>query len=156
MHWIWTSLNYNMKILQVAFLLLFNCLDSLPKLYYIESCCWWNTHYRLHKWLCGTHTYTYNREIFCFDEMSLQPLILTQLSRGDINRWCWVATTNVIHSNDMKLIYSVCSETVHYVLRACDVRDLIIGGAGAILGLVLNDVRLGLFGTCMSGVGLPW
>ena len=28
-------LNYNMKILQVAFLLLFNYLDSLPKLYYI-------------------------------------------------------------------------------------------------------------------------
>ena len=27
-------LNYNMKILQVAFLLLFNYLDSLPKLYY--------------------------------------------------------------------------------------------------------------------------
>ena len=26
-------LNYNMKILQVAFLLLFNYLDSLPKLY---------------------------------------------------------------------------------------------------------------------------
>ena len=28
-------LNYNMKILQVAFLLLFNYLDSLPKLYII-------------------------------------------------------------------------------------------------------------------------
>ena len=24
MHWIWTLINYNMKILQVAFLLLFN------------------------------------------------------------------------------------------------------------------------------------
>ena len=32
--WIWTLINYNMKILQVAFLLLFNYLDSLPKLYF--------------------------------------------------------------------------------------------------------------------------
>ena len=34
MHWIWILLNYNMRILQVAFLRLFNYLDSLPKLYY--------------------------------------------------------------------------------------------------------------------------
>ena len=37
MHWIWTLINYNMKILQVAFLLLFNYLDSLPKLYYMQT-----------------------------------------------------------------------------------------------------------------------
>ena len=37
MHWIWTLINYNMKILQVAFLLLFNYLDSLPKLYSLIS-----------------------------------------------------------------------------------------------------------------------
>ena len=34
MHWILNFIKtYNMKILQVAFLLLFNYLDSLPKLY---------------------------------------------------------------------------------------------------------------------------
>ena len=35
MHWILNFIKtYNMKILQVAFLLLFNYLDSLPKLYF--------------------------------------------------------------------------------------------------------------------------
>ena len=37
MHWILNFIKtYNMKILQVAFLLLFNYLDSLPKLYHQE------------------------------------------------------------------------------------------------------------------------
>ena len=40
MHWILNFIKtYNMKILQVAFLLLFNYLDSLPKLY-SKQCIW--------------------------------------------------------------------------------------------------------------------
>ena len=38
MHWILNFIKtYNMKILQVAFLFLFNYLDSLPKLYYYAN-----------------------------------------------------------------------------------------------------------------------
>ena len=51
MHWILNFIKtYNMKILQVAFLLLFNYLDSLPKLYIYKSDT--NTHTYIHIHTC--------------------------------------------------------------------------------------------------------
>ena len=88
--------------------------------------------------------------------VAVEPLILTQLSRVHIDGGrCWVATADVIHSHDTELVHRVRAEAVHRVLGACDVRDLVVGGAGGILALVLNDVRLDLFGSYQRGVGLP-
>ena len=104
MHWIWTLINYNMKILQVAFLLLFNYLDSLPK---------------LHKPLLNPHIrcmVRWPRDEERTTGMSINPVVCLQQSFVETSNWnvCWLSLFVCFVCLSFSLFFSLSVYQQHY------------------------------------------